>query len=98
MSNVFDRLKAAMAERAYCYAALELWALVKDAGYSWEQVRGFSFRAEFFTKAQRREKRQPLYGDKKEFGDLWLNCFILHDGTVVEIPLTDRPYDPCKSR
>lgn len=91
-----ERLKQIDEERRYCYAVLELWALVKAAGYSWDQVRGFSFRAEFFTKQQRREKGQPLYGDKKEFGEKWHNCCILRDGTVVELPLTDRPYDPCK--
>lgn len=93
-----ERLRRADEERRYCYACLDLWGLVKTAGYSWEQVRGFSFRAKFFTKAERRKHGQPLIGDHVRFGKLWHNCFILHDGTEIQIPLTDRPYDPCKSR
>lgn len=90
-----ERLKKYREEQDYCYAVLDLWGLVKAAGYSWDQVRGFSFRHKFFTKDEvRRHGRQ----DRKEFGEWWHNCFILHDGTEIQIPLTDRPYDPCKSR
>jgi hypothetical protein len=89
-----ERLKKHREEQDYCYAVLDLWGLVKAAGYSWEQVRAFSFRHKFFTKEERRKHGH----DRVEFGKWWHNCFILHDGTEIQIPLTDRPYDPCKSR
>ena len=89
-----ERMKKADEERRYCYAVLDLWCLVVAAGHTYEQVRGFSFRHKFFTKEEVRK-----YGhDRKEFGEWWINCCILHDGTEVQLPLTDRPYDPCKSR
>lgn len=83
-------------ERAFLLKVLGLWEHAKEAGYTSEEIRAFTFRPEWLTKEQKRENQRrasrrsaPAYCDKN-----WHNALRLKSGDLVKIPGIARPIPP----
>lgn len=76
-------------ERQVLLNTLALWEHIKEAGFTVEQVRGFSFRPKFLTRDELRTLRRKPH-DKSECRTHH-NCVVDHDGEPHRIPLIPRP-------
>jgi hypothetical protein len=92
LDETIARMRDKGFERDHLLAVLSLWSVAKAAGYSSDEVKAFTFRAEFITdKVLAGKFRLASLGWRKEFGDTHHNCVRLVTGELKAIPLTERP-------
>lgn len=98
MSAVLESLRAKMAEQAELVAVLEMWEKVEAQGISADDVAGFTFRDEYLSRAQERQRLQAqqyrlpdpfVDGDRpKQY-----NAVRMKDGTIRKLdPIIQKPH------
>lgn len=97
--DIIERIESHMAERQYLLDCLKVWDAAKQAGYSPDEVRAFSFRPEFLGKDEklanrRHRQRHGSYKADPYRQDIWHNCVRLTTGELKPIPLVKRPVKP----
>lgn len=94
--QAIDRVKRHGEQVAFDAEVLRLWARAKEAGFTPEQVKAFTFRFEYLTNEQKEKNRDalryrkpPVYCDKN-----WHNALRLCSGRIVSMPGITRPTPP----
>jgi hypothetical protein len=98
MSAVLESLQAKVKEQGELLRTLEMWEQVEAQGISADDVAGFTWRDDFITReqkrerlrAQRRRESDPIvYQDRP----LKYNAVRMKDGTIRKLdPTIERPY------
>ncbi len=98
---MIEALQNKLAEQAYLVAQLGMWNEVRKQGIDPEDVATFTWRDEFITPAQKRERCRATRFGHDPFADRHgvrqYNAVRLKDGTLKQLsPTIARPQEPVK--